>query len=209
MVVGRSLSGGLDFITNVKRLNVALTCPEDMLFIIGDRECNVDAKEDREELVAENAHFNDEGKVINTSQSWANNLDKLFTWYRSRRISYTAIPANSLEQADYVNLELAEEFRKQIVARLCKDCDRPDHKAKDCKQPKRPQQATPDTECHDCGELGHFRSECPKPRKVWILLNLLIRGLTGNCQWFRIRTTVLPTQWRTHQCREGLGGAFC
>ena len=37
MVVSRSLIGGLGFVTDVKRLNVALTRPEDMLFIIGDR----------------------------------------------------------------------------------------------------------------------------------------------------------------------------
>ena len=164
MVVSRSRIGGLGFVTDVKRLNVALTHPEDMLFIVGDRDCNADAKEGKEDLIGENAQYNDEGEVINTSQSWANKLDRLFTWYQSRRMIFTAVPAATLKQADYVNLGVAEEFRKQIAARLCKNCDRHGHKAKDCKQPKRPMQAGPDTECHKCHELGHFASACPNPR---------------------------------------------
>lgn len=61
--------GVLGFITNVKRLNVALTCPEDMLFIVGHKDCNADAQEDLEDIVGENAQFNDEREVIKTSQS--------------------------------------------------------------------------------------------------------------------------------------------
>ena len=86
MVVSRSRIGCLGFVTDVKRLNVALTRPEDMLFIVGDGDCNADAQEDREDLVGENAQFNDEGEVINTSQSWAKNLNKLFNWFQSRRM---------------------------------------------------------------------------------------------------------------------------
>ena len=46
----------------------------------------------------------------------------------------------------------------------CGNCQKVGHKAKDCKAPTLVMHQKVTVTCHECGVIGHFKSECPELR---------------------------------------------
>lgn len=57
--------------------------------------------------------------------------------------------------------------------RTCRNCGSEDHMAKECDQPKNPNNVT----CRNCEKTGHFSRDCPEP-KDWSKVQC------SNCQQF-------------------------
>ena len=159
LVVSAARKGGLGFVTDNKRLNVAMTRPEDLLIIIGDRNCNSDEGRFENEPEAAHVQFNDEGQPIEPKSGYSNNLRRLFDHYLAQQLLKAAPQTSSLQQILYVQeIAAAEEFREEIMSRACSNCGKSGHKSKQCKAKK----SLRNVQCHNCQEYGHQAIDCPE-----------------------------------------------
>lgn len=160
LIVSAVRLGGLGFITDNKRLNVALTRPEDMHVIIRDRQCNSDEEEYQNDPEVADLQFNDEGQPIQPRTAYANNVRKIFDDYLSQQLLKTARESSSLEQVRYIgDIAAVEEFRAEFAKRACSNCGKIGHKRKDCKSE---QKVPADMQCRNCEAYGHKAVNCPE-----------------------------------------------
>ena len=181
LVVSAARKGGLGFVTDNKRLNVAMTRPEDLLIIIGDRNCNSDEGRFENEPEAAHVQFNDEGQPIEPKSGYSNNLRRLFDHYLAQQLLKAAPQTSSLQQILYVQeIAAAEEFREEIMSRACSNCGKSGHKSKQCKAKK----SLRNVQCHNCQEYGHKAIDCPEDE--------IFKGTCHECQQTGHRRSECP-----------------
>lgn len=181
MVTATRRKGGLGFLQSRLRLNVAITRPQDALFVIADVNATLEQKtvtralEQGEELDPESA-----GQDVIELQQGQNMLKKIVEFYVSQNC-VRSIDIQTLKPI-YLSFDKADQFAATIVIR-CFNCQQIGHKKAQCTSatvPKASKSAgckicgdkehrtleCPERICNKCGEKGHFLSSCPQKKTI-------------------------------------------
>lgn len=192
MVIATKRKGGLGFITNRRRLNVALTRSMDALFVIADVKATMDQIPVAKTL-KEGEAVNPESMGLNLEelQEGQGILRKITEYYVKQNCVYS-VEISSLSDR-YISFDEAEAFAANYnpKPRFCFSCQQPGHINANCTNPEvpsapRPKRCKfcdsaehrgidcPQRLCKVCGETGHLRLDCPN--KPTICFNCKMPG---------------------------------
>lgn len=181
MVTATNRKGGLGFLQQRRRLNVALTRAMDAIFVIADVQAILHQTKVSQAVVeGEQLDPESQGLDLTELQERQNYLKRVMKYFADQNSTY-AIEKEGLSQK-YVSFKESEDFLVDN-AQVCFNCQQQGHLKSNCPNPakSRPSKVSrcricemedhkqadcPERVCHNCGETGHFKSECPKKKAI-------------------------------------------
>ncbi|KAL8729458.1 MAG: hypothetical protein Q9166_004706 [cf. Caloplaca sp. 2 TL-2023] len=161
--------GGVGFIVDRKRLNVAVSRARNMFLLVGDTSLKDGKIKSASDL----------GKIEKELQK---NIARMYGHFETQRMVYL-VDRTKFEEMGLLNMSTSEAVYNRALRGVCDNCLQPGHKRADCPEPKntsRPQRPAtkcpcklcnsrehqiaecPDVVCKNCNEKGHMANECNK-----------------------------------------------
>lgn len=162
MVIGTTRRGGLGFVTDPQRLNMAIKRAVEVFFIVADVKAL-----SKQPLVSKAVEAGDELEPENKNQ----NLEILETGRKALQdilkyyIEQGCLATEDIEtlSQQHVSFKEATDFATAMQNQKCYKCQELGHIKAQCpneEKPRPPKQV----KCNECGGVGHKRAKCPERR---------------------------------------------